>query len=275
MKTLDTWPHFEGSIEDICRAFPSPLAALAQGKVPALVLRNVYKPSHCSSLIERFYEKGLLYNPHELDHPHRVDIGTSFGTHRLDREVFFSHSSQTSKLFSTLFEGYDDPIQAMYDTLTQLATDKEVKTAREPDGQLYGPAIFRAYYAGLGHGPHYDSVAKRTKAFDYQVSRFEHQFSGVLCFQNSDGTGESGAPFLYNCPWDVAVQEQLNKEKFHQYIVREQIERVQIDLEPGDLYFFFSENIHEVPPVIGESPRIVLAIFFAMSLDDDEIYVWA
>ena len=104
----------------------------------------------------------------------------------MDREVFFSHSSQTSKLFSTLFEGYDDPIQAMYDTLTQLATDKEVKTAREPDGQLYGPAIFRAYYTGLGHGPHYDSVAKRTKAFDYQVSRFEHQFSGVLCFQNSE-----------------------------------------------------------------------------------------
>ena len=56
---------------------------------------------------------------------------------------------------------------------------------------------------------------------------------------------------------------------------QEGIERVQVDLEPEDLYFFLSENIHEVPPVIGESPRVVLAIFFAMSLDDNEIYVWA
>ena len=275
MKMLKTWPPFEGNIEEIRRKLPFPLVTLAQGEVPALVLRGAYKSKHCSSLIERFYERGLLYNPHETNRPHRVDIGTSFGKHWLDREEFFSHSGQTHELFSTLFEGYDDPVQTMYETLAQLATNKEVKTACEPNGQLYGPAIFRAYYAGLGHGPHYDSVAKRTKAFDYQISRFEHQFSGVLCLQNSDNEGESGKPFLYNCPWNVAVQEQLNRRKFHQYVAKEGIERVQVDLEPGDLYFFLSENIHEVPSVIGESPRVVLAIFFAMSLDDDEIYVWA
>ena len=97
----------------------------------------------------------------------------------------------------------------------------------------------------------------------------------MLCVQNSDNEGESGKPFLYNCPWNVTVQEQLNRRKFRQYVAKEGIERVQVDLEPGDLYFFLSENIHEVPSVIGESPRVVLAIFFAMSLDDDEIYVWA
>ena len=47
------------------------------------------------------------------------------------------------------------------------------------------------------------------------------------------------------------------------------------DLEPGDLYFFFTENIHEVPAVVGDQPRAVLASFFAMSPDDDEIYVWS
>lgn len=275
MKTLKTWKPFEGDIAEIRQQFPLPLIALAQGEVPALVLRGAYKPKHCSSLIDRFYERGLLYNPHGTGRPHRVDIGTSFGKHRADRAKFFAHSCQTLELFSTLFEGYDDPVRTMYETLEKLATDKEVKTAREPDGQLYGPAIFRAYYAELGHGPHYDSVAKRTKAFDYQVSRFEHQFAGVLCFQNSDSDGEGGEPFLYNCPWSSAIQEQLSGEKFRQYVAEKKIERVQIDLEPGDLYFFFSENIHEVPHIIGERPRIVLAIFFAMSPDDDEIYVWA
>ena len=50
---------------------------------------------------------------------------------------------------------------------------------------------------------------------------------------------------------------------------------MQIHLEPGDLYFFFSENYHEVPAVCGDRPRAVLAIFFAMSPDRDEIYVWS
>ena len=275
MTTIERWKPFEGNTAEICHKFAQPLLALARGEVPALVLRGAFNPEHCSALVDRFYERGLLYNPHKTDRLHRVDIGTSFGRHRADREGFFAHSAQTLELFATLFEGFDDPVETMYDALARLAPDKEVKTAREPDGRLYGPAIFRTYYAELGHGPHYDSVAKRTKAFDYQISRFKHQFAGVLCFQNSDSDGESGEPFLYNCPFSPAIQEHLGAEKFRHYVAEEKIERVQVQLEPGDLYFFFSENIHEVPFITGERPRVVLAIFFAKSPDDDEIYVWA
>ena len=37
--------------------------------------------------------------------------------------------------------------------LGQLAPGKEVKTAREPDGRLYGPAIFRVYHRETGPRP--------------------------------------------------------------------------------------------------------------------------
>jgi hypothetical protein len=67
----------------------------------------------------------------------------------------------------------------------------------------------------------------------------------------------------------------LEPGAFRQYVDEKGIERVQVHLEPGDLYFFFTENIHEVPHIAGDQPRIVLAIFFAMSPDDNEIYVWA
>jgi len=67
----------------------------------------------------------------------------------------------------------------------------------------------------------------------------------------------------------------LEPGAFRQYVDEKGIERVQVHLEPGDLYFFFTENFHEVPAVLGEQPRAVLAIFFAMSPDDDEIFVWA
>ena len=84
-----------------------------------------------------------------------------------------------------------------------------------------------------------------------------------------------GEPFLYNCPYTPQLDEVLSGHTFAPYVARNGIERVQVQLEPGDLYFFFSENIHEVPPVQGEQPRAVLAIFFALSPEHEEIFVWA
>lgn len=279
--TTTGWHPLEGTIDEILAACPEPLAALADGELPACVLRGIYPGDDCSALMTRFRERGLLYDPHDTGdgHAHRVDIGTSFGSHRADRDGFFAHAAQTRRLFTTLFDGYVDPVRTIYDTLAALVPRKRVLTAREPDGREYGPAIFRIYHADLGHGPHYDSVARRSKAFDYAVARFDKQFAGVLCLQNSAASardhGRTGEPFLYNCPWTPAVQPHLAQRTFPEYVQANGVERVQVHLEPGDLYFFFSENIHEVPAVVGDRPRAVLAIFFALSDDDDEIFVWS
>ena len=212
MTTSQTWTPFEAPIPEILAQHPEPLLALARGEVPAFVLRQHYNPAHCRALMRRFYERSLLYDPHEVGdgQARRVDIGTSFGHHHRERDQFHAHSAATLALFETLFDGYDDPVRTMYDALGQLAPGKEVKTAREPDGRLYGPAIFRAYHRETGHGPHYDSVAKRTQAFEYQISRFKYQFAGVLCLQNSTKEGGTGEPYLYNCPFRPALAEHLD-----------------------------------------------------------------
>ena len=270
------WTPAEGSPQEILKKYPKPLNALVSGEVPAIVLRQVFDPDHCAGLVERFYERGLAYEPHQDEDSKRpVYVGPAFVRYNADPEKFFGYAADTHELFKTLFNGYDDPVKTFYEMLSRLAPDKRVMTAREPDGRLYGPAVFRVYYADIGHGPHFDSVAKRQKLFNYEVSRFQHQLAGVMCFQNSEQEGESGEPFLYNCPWTPAVQEYITEGTFSQYVVEQGIPRIQIQLEPGDLYFFFSENIHEVPPVIGEKPRIVLAAFFGMSPDDEEIFVWS
>ena len=270
------WTPAEGSLQEILKKYPKPLNALVSGEVPAIVLRQAFNPDHCVGLVERFYERGLAYEPHQDEDSKRpVYVGPAFVRYNADPEKFFGYAADTHELFKTLFNGYDDPVKTFYEMLSRLAPDKRVMTAREPDGRLYGPAVFRVYYADIGHGPHFDSVAKRQKLFNYEVSRFQHQLAGVMCFQNSEQEGESGEPFLYNCSWTPAVQEYITEGTFSQYVVEQGIPRMQIQLEPGDLYFFFSENIHEVPPVIGEKPRIVLAAFFGMSPDDEEIFVWS
>jgi len=50
---------------------------------------------------------------------------------------------------------------------------------------------------------------------------------------------------------------------------------VEVVLQPGDLYFFNTRSIHEVPGVAGELPRVVLATFIGYSPDRAEIFVWS
>src|SRR5205814_1947605 len=91
----------------------------------------------------------------------RIDIGTSLGNRGADQEAFFAHALETQALFRTLFDGFDDPVKVIYDALAALAEGKQVQVAREPDGRLYGPAIFRIHYGGHTYRPHIDHVVLR------------------------------------------------------------------------------------------------------------------
>ncbi len=67
----------------------------------------------------------------------------------------------------------------------------------------------------------------------------------------------------------------LKSGTFHEYAREETIENVEVCLDAGDLYFFNTRSIHEVPGVAGQLPRIVLATFIGYSKDRDEIFVWS
>ena len=277
MPSDQEWMPIEPDIETILARHPHPLDDLASGCIPAVIMRQAFKPDHCAGLIERFYQRDLLYDPRQpsTDRVPRVDIGTSLGRYGRDPEKFFRHAAETHHLFASLFDGYDDPVKFIYETLSALVPGKRIMVAHEPDGRCYGLAIFRTYYEGVGHSPHFDSVSKRGKLFNYAVSRFEKQFAAVLCFQNAEDDGENGQAYLYHRQWTPDLQNELQNRTFRQYAAAHGIERIRVELEPGDFYVFCSETIHEVPPFCGDTPRIVLAAFFAMSADDEEIFVWS
>ncbi len=278
MTATETWAAVEADLETILAECPRPLEDLVEGRVPAFIMRRAYNPDHAAALVRRFYQRGLLYDPRQREGVGRVDIGTSMGTHGRDPEKFFQHARETHELFAALFEGYDNPVEFIYRTLAALAVDKQAVVARERDGRQYGPAIFRTYYEDRGHGPHTDTLwrdrVQKTARSRYEIARFERQLSGVLCFQNAEVHEEKGQTFLYRCRWTPDMPNDWNKT-FHQDAAEQNTERVRVQLEPGDFYVFCSEYVHEVPFVRGETPRIVLASFFAMSEDDDEIYVWS
>lgn len=276
---MDDWAAVEPDLSTALERFDNPIQALAEAQIPAFILRRAYDQAHCQGLIHRFIDMGLMRDAKEpraaLDARPRIDIGSSLGNRGSNRERFLEHAQSTHLLFDFLFRGFDNPVQCVYETLSALCPAKEVKVASESDGRRYGPAIFRIHYEGQRYKPHIDHVVLREGRSDYTVYRFEHQFAGVLCLQNADVSGLGAQGLLHRCLWTPAVQPELTADTFSQYAQDHGIEHCQVELEPGDLYFFNTRLVHEVPAIAGDQPRIVLAVFIGYSEDDDEVLVWS
>ena len=278
MNAQSNWLPAEPDLETVCQTYSDPIYALSQAEVPAIILRNAYSPTQCQGLIHRFTNMGLMRDEADInsaDKRTRIDIGTSLGNRGSDKPKFLSHAQATEHLFSFLFDGFDNPVDLIYDSLTALSPGKEVKVARESDGARYGPAIFRVHYETHSYKPHIDHVKYREERTNYEVYRFEHQFAGVLCVQNADEKGKGTQAILHRCLWSEEIQSHIAEETFDRYAVDNGIENYQVDLQQGDLYFFNTRCIHEVPPVQGTRARIVLAVFIGYSPDDNEVYVWS
>jgi hypothetical protein len=271
-----TWIPAGPDVGSVLAADPDPLRTLAGAGVPAIILRRAYPAADCAALVRRFVERGLMPDPASMTgQRQRIDIGTSLGNRGADKEAFLAHAAGTRELFSGLFGGLVDPVGAIYGSLSALAPGKRVRTACEPDGREYGPAIFRIHYGDHAYAPHFDHVGLREKRFNYAVSRFRHQFAGLLCLQNDSPAGGSTQTIVHRRLWDPEVQPALAEGRFHAYAERHGIGCCRVGLEPGDIYFFNTQCIHEVPALLGRAPRIVLAVFIGYSPDDDEMMVWS
>ena len=159
--------------------------------------------------------------------------------------------------------------------MQQLAPGKRVTTAYEPDGRKYSPAIFRVHYGGFTYGPHFDSVRNREHRTNYAVHKYPSQLAGVLCLQNTTANGMSAQAILHRQFWNEEVGDVLTSQQFPEYAAEHSIPNARVELEPGDLYFFNTGLIHEVPGVNGDQPRAVLATFIGYGEDEDEIMVWS
>lgn len=306
MTTKGGWQALEPDLPQILAAVPNPLTALAAADIPAIVLRGVYSADWCQQLVDRLVQQELLYDPHqpipekfrEQAIPEgyyregrndaaqyawmsktatgraRIDIGTSLGYRGSDKDGFFAHSAETHRLFEALF-AEDNPISCLYDHLERLSVNKRAVTAYEPDGRQYGPAIIRAHYGGYTYKPHFDSVRLREKRADYAVHEFDHQFAGVLVLQNTQRDDRTAQCVLHRCLWQPEIDQHLKANTFHEFAKSANIESVEVCLEPGDLYFFNTRCIHEVPGVAGDFPRIVLATFIGYSQEREEMFVWS
>ncbi len=280
---MRNWKPTEPDFDAAFARTDDPMLAMCKGEIPAVVLRGAYDADQCTPLLRRFTDMGLMRDAEGLlrgekvskDARTRMDIGTSLGNRGADKERFLQHAEATHHLFSFLFDGYDNPVHTIYDALSRLSVGKTVKTAEESDGRRYGPAIFRVHYEGHTYIPHIDHIQLREGRLDYAVHRYQHQFAGVLCLQNDVLVGTGTEATLHDCLWTPELQPHIADNTFHAYAAANDIGSCNVALEVGDLYFFNTRLVHEVPAVKNEQARIVLAVFIGYDPDIDEVFVWS
>ena len=193
MAFSESWSVLEPDLETVFAHEADPLQALADARIAGIALRGAYNPDQCSELMQRFVERGMMRDPDrptpEGNSPSRIDIGSSLVNRARgglavsddpaeNKEAFLQHSASTHELFSHLFDGFDNPVDTLYDCLSALAVNKEVKVAREPDGRLYGPAIFRVHYEGHAYSPHINHVAIDDRLFNFAGFPFHTPIRG-------------------------------------------------------------------------------------------------
>ena len=172
-----TWPVIDSQSPITPSVSESPLEALSRGDIADIICRQAYTSQACNDVVSTLVQQGLLFDPTQpipanlqdqaipenyyyrpgtADEKHdrqaaqpagrlRIDVGTSLGTRGSEPDSFFEHAGETQQLFASLFAWDRSPVKTIYDQLGLLASEKEVMTAREADGRLYGPAIFRAH----------------------------------------------------------------------------------------------------------------------------------
>ncbi|MBK35149.1 MAG: hypothetical protein CME26_06415 [Gemmatimonadetes bacterium] len=119
---MPVWQPLEADAETIASNYPEPLMALADGVVPAFVLRGAFPAADCNALMGRFEDRGY-FNPDtvgvesQLSGGSYLDLGTSLGRMGKDREAFFAHAEGTHALFS----GLADPVETIYRNLSTIA----------------------------------------------------------------------------------------------------------------------------------------------------------
>ena len=300
-----SWPVLSPDRESVLGRCPDPMRALADGEIGGVVIKGAYRPEDCAVLVRRFIAEDLIPDPADPDRvfagdyqtvghfrsddganrPLRIDIGSSLVNHtRLNpdsgdkdanKDRFLAHSEETQALFARLFEGIADPVDCLYQTLSGLAPGKEVKTAYEPDGRGYGPAIFRVHYPGQAYTPHINHVRVGDRLDEFNVSRYAHQFAGLICFQHSADLETTPHAEVHRTEWTPEVRRHLTAGTYRDFLRDHAVPQCTIAVEPGDFYLFNSGLMHEVGPVVGDAARIVLATFISYSPNDDEVMVWA
>jgi hypothetical protein len=262
-----TWTPLEITPADLGAPGAPTIEVITDRVRPAIIVRGAYPPELCQEAVDRVLPLAL-----ETSTPGHVRLGPVFGWLKHVPDSYLQLSEMAGPLFESIFDDIPNPVDVLYATLRGLMPHKDVRTAAQPDGRTYAPAIFRAFAEGAGHHAHVDNVHAFREFHPWSVTDYAQQLSMVMCLQNSEIPIR---PVIYDQMSSPEVLHHIDHQSYPGYADAHGVPRTAIHLEPGDLYVFWAAHVHEVPLIKGDGYRVICAAFAGFDRDRSDVVVWA
>lgn len=257
---------WNAEIFDISEIHSINIESLIHGKVPAIIIQNLYDKQKCEKIVDRLknVEKSPFLN-NESNH-----IGPFLMSYATRKDEYFTAAKKNEKIFESVFSQLPSPLIKIHQAIECIFPDYAISSARELE-KLYSSCIIRIHEKGKFIPLHKDDVKYEGK--EYDISKIDHQISCVLHLQESESGGDV---IIFKKKWIKENEKFRNIDFGYSQQIVESTESFQIsNIESGDLVIINPNYYHMVTKITGNLSRITLGMFFGIFNQNNRIFAWA
>ena len=240
--------------------------SLISGKIPAIVLKNLFEKEYCKSITNRILNIPTdNFQDGKLTH-----IGPFLMSYATKKREYFEQAKSTKSKVDLIFNGLQFPTIRIFKMLKMVFPESEISLAKE-SGKDFAPFVIRIHESGKSIPVHKDHVGYEGK--EYSISNINNQLSCVLHLQKSQKGGDL---IIYKREW-TRTDEKFRKIEFgytKELVESEKFCKIS-NIERGDLVIINPLHYHEVTKIQGTSPRITLGMFLGFLNNSKKIISWA
>jgi hypothetical protein len=214
-----------------------------ENKIGALIIKNFWNEDRCKNALVGIMEHGFGF--YENVDPPIGKIGITEFEHASSNEAkvsYFREATEANIVRQYIFRKSGDPVK---DVVNLLGRFVKTRIAVEgPSGQAYFAGLVRNISEALLH---LDFAPRDARGWD--ISKIVQQASWNLVLESAESGGET---IIYRHPWKKKDESKKIPGSYgYEPTIVSNCEQVAISVEVGDLFFFNSQNFHQVLPVKG------------------------
>jgi hypothetical protein len=250
---------------------PREIVRVMRGEVAGCIFRGAMAPDLCQGVTKNFWASPELRQ--RGDAVPAYYVGTYHYAKTL--QTYVSEADQTREALHALFDGHRNVFQELMDQVAaELASSGVTLRVAEHEGRAAGEFVVRAWSGGgsFALAAHDDAAqlsAPAQAGFEIQQVAGNPLAAANMCLQNGAAGGQL---FYWNIEPDVPTRRALGLEETgypYQPEWLDQFDCIELDIRPGDIYFFNGKLIHAVQAQAAEG-EFRSTISFLMGIKDDQ-----
>ena len=229
--------------------------------IGALIIKGFWSKDRCAEAMSGITQHGFDF--YENVEPPIGRIGITEFELAETKAQYFLKAPEANAVRQYVFRKSGDPIEEMIRLFDPFI---ETRIAVEgPSGQTYFAGLVRNITEALLHL----DFAPRD-ASNWDISKIVRQASWNLVLESAEVGGET---IIHRHPWDKGDESQKIPGSYgYQPSVVSNCEQVAVCAEVGDLFFFNSQNFHQVLPVKG---RWTAVSSFIGLTEENTLVLWS